>query len=334
MSVIYVKEQGSMIRKSGERIEIIKQNRKLLSFPVWNIDSLSIVGNVQISTQALIYLMENGVDVSIFSYSGRYIGQAMADSSKNIFLRFAQYDTYQDKDARLKMARIIIDNKINNQICVIKKHRYKDGFTGEDEIKKMGRLKAKLYKCEDTNEILGVEGMCSNLYFTCFAHMIDCKFTFEGRNRRPPRDPINVILSLAYTFLTKEVCSALEAESFEVYLGFVHGIRYGRKSLALDIVEEFRQPVVDRFVVQAFNKRMINEYDFDLNEDQVVLNEDGFKKFCQEYEKWMMRTGSLSERSFRQIIKKQVSILKKSIQNQTDYVPFDWEEEYGICSKL
>ena len=334
MSVIYVKEQGSMIRKSGERIEIIKQNKKLLSFPIWNIDGISIVGNVQISTQALIYLMENGVDVSIFSYSGRYIGQAMADSSKNIFLRFAQYDIYQDKDSRMKMARIIISNKINNQICVIKKYHYKDGFTCEDEIKKMERLKTKLDKCEDTNEILGVEGMCSNLYFTCFAHMIDCNFTFERRNRRPPRDPINVILSLAYTFLTKEVCSALEAESFEVYLGFVHGIRYGRKSLALDIVEEFRQPVVDRFVVQSFNKRMINEYDFDLSEDQGVLNEDGFRKFCQEYEKWMVRTGSLSERSFRQIIKKQVSILKKSIQNQTDYIPFDWEKEYGICSKL
>ena len=334
MSVIYVKEQGSMVRKSGERIEIVKQNKKLLSFPVWNIDGLSIVGNVQISTQALIYLMENGVDVSIFSYSGRYIGQAMSDSSKNIFLRFAQYDAYQDTETRMKMARVIIKNKIDNQICVVRKYRYKDEFTGKDEMKKMERLRDKLDKCQNTNEILGVEGMCSNLYFTCFAHMIDCKFSFDGRNRRPPRDPINVILSLAYTFLTKEVCSALEAESFEVYLGFVHGIRYGRKSLALDIVEEFRQPVVDRFVVQAFNKRRINEYDFDLSDEQVLLNEDGFKKFCLEYEKWMMRTGTLSERNFRQIIKKQVSILKKSIQNQTDYIPFSWEEEYGVRGKL
>ena len=90
MSVIYVKEQGSHIRKAGERIEIIKQNQKLLSFPISNIDGISIIGNVQISTQALTYLMENGVDVSLFSYSGRYIGQAMADSSKNICLRFSQ----------------------------------------------------------------------------------------------------------------------------------------------------------------------------------------------------------------------------------------------------
>ena len=92
--------------------------------------------------------------------------------------------------------------------------------------------------------------------------------------------------------------------------------------------------MVDRFVVQAFNKRMINEYDFDLSDEQVLLNEDGFKKFCLEYEKWMMRTGTLSERNFRQIIKKQVSILKKSIQNQTDYIPFSWEEEYGVRGKL
>ena len=76
------------------------------------------------------------------------------------------------------------------------------------------------------------------------------------------------------------------------------------------------------------------EYDFDLSDEQVLLNEDGFKKFCLEYEKWMMRTGTLSERNFRQIIKKQVSILKKSIQNQTDYIPFSWEEEYGVRGKL
>lgn len=334
MSVIYVKEQGSMIRKSGEKIEIIKQNKKLLSFPVWNIDGLSIVGNVQISTQALIHLMENGVDVSIFSYSGRYIGQAMADSSKNIFLRFAQYDIYQNIETRMQMARVIVQNKIENQMSIIKRYRYKDGFSGSDEIKKMERMKLKLEKCENTNEILGVEGMCSNLYFTCFAHMIDCKFTFEGRSRRPPRDPINVILSLAYTFLTKEVCSVLEAESFEVYLGFVHGIRYGRKSLALDIVEEFRQPVVDRFVIQCFNKRILNEFDFEINEDQILLSGDGFKKFCEQYEKWMIKTGSLSDKNFRQIIKKQVSQLKRSIQDQTEYKPFNWEEEYAIRGKL
>ena len=327
MSVIYVKEQGAFIRKTGERIEVTKKNLKLLSFPVGNIDGLSIIGNIQISTQALIYLMENGVDISFFSYSGHFAGQAMADSSKNIFLRFSQYDTYQNMEARLDMAKIIVNNKINNQMEIVKYFRYKDDFSPKAELTKMKKMQEKLFLCKTSNEILGVEGMCSNLYFSCFSHMIDCRFEFKGRNRRPPRDPINVILSLAYTFLTREVCSVLEAESFEVYLGFLHGIRYGRKSLALDIVEEFRQPVVDRFVIRSFNKRMLNEYDFDMEENRVILNEEGFRKFCREFERWMTGAGNGTEENFRQIIKCQAAELKKAIQNKKDYMPYQWKGE-------
>ena len=93
----------------------------------------------------------------------------------------------------------------------------------------MQTLQASLVQAETANDILGVEGLCSNLYFGCFGHMFDCRFAFKERNRRPPKDPINVILSLGYTFLTREVCTVLEAESFEVYLGFLNGIRYGKR---------------------------------------------------------------------------------------------------------
>lgn len=333
MSVIYVKEQGSFVRKTGERIEVMKNNQKLLSFPVANLDGLSIIGNIQISTQAMVYLMENGVDISIFSFSGKFIGQALADSSKNIFLRFSQYDLYHDMEKRLEMAKVIIKNKIKNQICLAKEYRYKDGFSPKGEIVKMQRLKEKVNACETPNEILGMEGMCSNYYFSCFAHMVQCRIPFKGRNRRPPRDPVNVILSLTYTFLTREVCGILEAESFEVYLGFLHGIRYGRKSLALDVVEEFRQPVADRFVIQCFNKRIMNEYDFEMEEDRVLLSEDGFRKFCMEYEKWMSKA-SVDGKSFRQILKRQGAELKRAVQYGNPYFPFQWGERYEICDQL
>lgn len=152
--------------------------------------------------------------------------------------------------------------------------------------------------------------------------MINCQFEFRGRNRRPPRDPINVMLSLGYTFLTREVCSVLESEFFEVYLGFLHGIRYGRKSLALDIVEEFRQPVVDRFVIRSFNKRILSEFDFEMEGEKVILNEDGFKKFCHNFEKWMIGGERGIEKNFRQIIKQQAVVLKRAIQNKQQYLPY------------
>lgn len=334
MSAIYVKEQGAFISKCGEKIEVTKKNQRLLSFPVANIDGLSIIGNVQISTNALVYLLENGVDVSIFTYSGKLVGQVGASSSKNIFLRFSQFDIYQDMERRLEMARIIISNKIDNQMCLAKKYRYHDDFSPKQELRKMQILKKSLDQCQTPNEVLGTEGMCSNLYFSCFSHMIHCRFQFTGRNRRPPKDPVNVILSLGYTFLTREVCSALEAESFEVYLGFLHGIRYGRKSLALDIVEEFRQPVVDRFVIRSFNKRVINEFDFEIEDDRVLLNEEGFRKFCREFELWMLHAGNNGNKNFRQIIKSQAAHLKKSIQNGEAYRPYRWEECYEVRDQL
>ena len=131
------------------------------------------------------------------------------------------------------------------------------------------------------------------------------------------------------TFLTKEVCSALDAESFETYLGFLHGIRYGRKSLALDVMEEFRQPVADRLVMLLFNKRIIGKYDFDFPESGgVILNEDGFRKFCVEYEKWMDgRNTASGEKSFRNIIRRQTAELKRSILQKENYVPYRWKEE-------
>lgn len=327
MAVIYIKEQGTTVQKVGERIVVTKNQNRLMDVPVFQIENIAVIGNVQITTPALHMLMERGVDVSYLSYSGKFLGSTSADASKNIFLRFEQYRFYLDETRRLDMARIITRNKIQNQIELIKEHRQKDtSYDWDSDIWQMEKLSNTLHKKETSNEILGVEGMCSNIYFGAFSHMLDCDFEFRGRNRRPPRDPINVIISLAYTLLTKEVSGALDSESFEPYLGFLHGIRYGRKSLSLDIVEEFRQPIVDRLVIVLFNKRVIGRYDFEIQDDnRVVLTEEGFKKFCGEYERWLTGKNSLSgEKNFRAIIREQVAELKKSIKYGRQYFPYSW----------
>ena len=330
MSVLYIKEQGAYVQKAGERIVVTKNAKTLLDLPVIHIDNIALIGNVQITAQALHMLMEKGIDVSYFSFSGRYLGHTAAEASKNIFLRFEQYSLYMNAERRLQIAKIIICNKINNQIAVIKNHRWSEtDYDYKSDIQRMMELRDTLPEKNNPNEVLGVEGMCSNIYFNGFGKMLKCDFDFTGRNRRPPKDPVNVILSLAYTFLTREMCSALDAESFETYLGFLHGIRYGRKSLALDMIEEFRQPAIDRLVVLLFNKKMIGQYDFDYSEDgRIVLNEDGFKKFCSEYEKWMNGTNSASgENSFRKKIRDQVSKMKKSISEGNEYQPYHWRDD-------
>lgn len=331
MSAVYVKEQGALVQKSGERLVITKNGKTLFEIPALQAENLSLIGNVQITAQALHMLMGRGVDVSHFSYGGKYLGHTAAESSKNIFLRFAQYQYYLNEDARLKMARTIVDNKIKNQIFMIKNHRWTDtDYDWHPDVAQMEKHRESLEHRKTSNEILGTEGICSNIYFGAFGKMLKGDVLFSGRNRRPPKDPANAMISLTYTFLTKEICTALDSESFETYLGFLHGIRYGRKSLALDIIEEFRQPAADRFVLQMFNKRMLNSYDFEfLDNAGVYLTEDGFRKFCSEYEKWISGKNSTSgEKSFRGCIRKQVHMLKKAICENKTYHPYNWE---SVC---
>lgn len=324
MSVLYIKEQGCCVQKKSERIAVTRGGRALLEIPAVNVENIAVFGNVQVTAQALHMMLEQGINVSFFTFSGKYLGQAASDSSKNIFLRFAQYELYNQLSRRLKMAKIIVENKVRNQISLIRRHGWGDcGYDWRSDVEQMEKLLAALPCKETSNEILGVEGMCSNIYFGAYGKMFHCDFKFEGRNRRPPRDPVNVLISLGYTFLTREVSSALDAESFEMYLGFLHGIRYGRKSLPLDIVEEFRQPVVDRFVINVCNRRMISQFDFEDGDGKIILNEEGFQKFCHEFEGWMTGKGGIN---FRNQIKKQAAALKRAILESTAYIPFYMEE--------
>jgi len=153
--------------------------------------------------------------ISFFTYSGKYIGHMAADSSKNIFLRMLQNECYRNVDFRMETAKTIIRNKIRNQQALIKDYRWDTNYLWQEDIESLTRLIGKLQEKDTTNAIMGIEGAASNIYFKSYAQMFKSEIIFPGRSRRPPRDPINVILSLGYTLLTREVESSLEAESFE-----------------------------------------------------------------------------------------------------------------------
>ncbi len=326
MTVIYIKEQGSSLRRRGEQIVVTKGSQTLLEFPIHHVDSIVVLGNVQITSQVLAKLLENGVDISYFSLGGKYIGHTLSENSKNIFLRFAQYEAYHKEEKRLEMAKRIVENKVCNQISLIKSfHWEREEYDYRKDVAQMQEILRSLPEKRNSHEVMGIEGMCSNIYFCCFRHMLKNGGVFEKRIRRPPRDSVNAMLSLTYTFLTKDMEMLLEGASFELCLGFLHGIRYGRKSLALDMIEEWRQPVADRLVLKLFNKRMLTEYDFQEDTGEgVFLNEDGFRKFCKEYERWMAEP-NFSNKSWRLLMKQQVGVLKKSLEEEVGYVPFRYE---------
>ena len=337
MAVIYIRESGAVVKKLGERIIVSKGKECLLDCPVFKLDGISIFGNVQITTQALHMLLEQGVDVSYFSRGGIYLGHTKAETSGNIFLRLEQYREFSNESRKLEFARTIVANKIENQLSLIKEHRWTADndteaiYPWKQDTGAMERLLESMKDKNSANELRGVEGMASQIYFRSFSHMVKGDMEFHGRNRRPPRDPVNALLSLTYAFLTREICASLEGEGLEPYLGVLHGIRYGRKSLALDLIEEFRQPVADRLVLLLINKRMLTGEDFEESEDcGVTLEKEGFRKFCAQYERWMDGRNSVSgEQCFRGRIRKQIGAFRRYISVGEAYKPYGWKNRFG-----
>lgn len=326
MAVIYIREQGGCVHKSYLQLVIQKKQRILKKVPLSYVEQLVIFGNIQVTTQLMEYLLQQGVEIHYFTYGGKYLGCSKGEHSRNIFLRCAQFELFNDMKKKTFIARILVEGKIRNQISVVKNYRWDiscayDWKLDLDSLKKQRELLAGK---ETITEIMGIEGFASQIYFKAYGHMFKSEIKFNGRSRRPPRDPVNAVLSLAYTFLTRDMCSILDSQSFETYLGFLHGIRYGRKSLALDLIEVFRQPVADRLVLRLFNKQVLTKYDFrDDDEKGIFLNEDGFQKFCYEYEKWVndKRCGD----SYRALMRKQVQMLRNTIQYGEAFETWLWE---------
>lgn len=319
MAVLYLQEQGTLLKKEGNRAVVTKQGEKLLEIPVFKLDRVFIFGNIQITTQAMGLLLEQGVDIAFFTLSGRLKGTLVPALSKNIFTRLAQHSTWKDSEKRLSFSRQVVSSKIHNQMAVLRKYGWrKPDASMKEATESLKQYQASLSNKESISEISGIEGIASRIYFSQFDTLLKSSFSFPKREKRPPRDPVNSLLSLGYTLLTTELSFLLEGASFDPYLGFFHGVKYGRKSLALDIVESFRQPVIDLFTLYLFNKRIFNQDDFVKQENQegIFLLEDSLKRYFKLYEEYQKKG------NWRDCICTSVDSLARAIVHGEEYAPF------------
>jgi len=322
LPTLYLKEQGAFIKKRSKCVVVEKNSKTLLEIPFIKVDGIVIYGNIQVTTQLINDLLDRGIDIVYMTRNGRYKGALRSAISMNTFLRMAQHDRYREEDYRLMIMKEIVKAKANNQICILRKCNWHNSSVDfKDNINAMEIMLKKANDKITRAGLMGIEGAISAEYFKVFKYMLKKGMHFEKRTRRPARDPVNALLNLGYTFITNEIASLLEAAYFEVGLGFFHGVQYGRKSLALDIVEEFRQPVIDNFVLNIINKGIINESDFEISNEGVVLVEESFGKFCTEYRKYMT-ANTVNKISYEELFKKQIGLLKESIMNARVYKPY------------
>lgn len=285
---LYVQMQGARIGKSGEVFEVRSKNEKVAESRIFETSHVAIFGNVQVSTQALQEMCIRGIPLTLFSTGGWYYGCASGMSHKNVELRLAQYSAANDRDKSLALAREMIAGKIDNCRTLLMRNHTDLPDKAADELK---RYSDSARGASDAGSLLGFEGMAARTYFSMFSGMLKLKsgetlvFDFKGRNRRPPLDPVNALLSYAYAILVKDVTISLQTVGFDPYLGFYHTLRYGRPSLTLDLMEEFRPIIADSVVIWIINNRVLTQDDFIKRGRSVALTPDARKKFIGAYER-------------------------------------------------
>lgn len=327
MPILYLAEQGSKIKKEGNRIIVIKEGVMLADVSLFKIDTIAVFGNVQFSTQALGDILSKGIDLSFLTVYGRIKGRIESYKSKNVLLRMAQYEAHRDRGKALEFAKVFIRAKVENSIGLLKSYEYRDKSFGlQKDISEM-QARLKNLDVKDTVEaLMGAEGYMARVYFTGFKKLINRgKIIMQEREQRGSYSFVNQLLSLGYTCLMNEVISLISASGLDPYVGFLHALDYGRPSLALDVLEEYRQPVIDRFTLNLVNKKIITVDDFQAEEEGLRLKQDKLKEYFKLYEEWMRdknRIYGTEKCGYREILQAQVRRLALHIKENSAYKPF------------
>ncbi|MDE7407955.1 MAG: type I-C CRISPR-associated endonuclease Cas1c [Muribaculaceae bacterium] len=300
LNSLYVTTPEAYLSKDGQNVVVSNHGNELFRIPIQNLESICTYGYQGASPGLMKLCVDNKVGLTFFSPHGRFIARIQGPVSGNVLLRTQQYALFKDDSTRLHLASIAIAAKIYNSRVVLRRfvRDYPDSTYVQEVADKADKLYNRCRKvraAQSLEELRGVEGESASIYFSAFPHLIlkkDKSFVFNARNRRPPTDPVNAMLSLGYSLLAADCGSALEGVGLDPAVGFMHALRPGRQSLALDLMEELRAYVVDRLVLSMINTRQIVPTDFlvhrsidnETGELAVILTDDGRKKFLAAWQ--------------------------------------------------
>ena len=333
MPFAYVTEQGASVHKEGRTLVVKKDGQQLAEWELVHLKALCLIGRVHLTTPAVQVLLKEGIETAFMTHTGRLLGQLTPPQARNVELRMAQYRHYEDAGARMVLARKIVHAKVANAEAILSRfarnHPEADLSPIIADLKPLHR---GIDDAADLNALMGAEGMAARIYFQGLSRMCRGELTFSGRSSRPPRDPVNALLSLGYTFLVNELSSLLDAIGFDPYIGILHGVAYGRPSLALDLVEPFRHAVIDRFVLSLVNNRVVRPDDFEQEDgdEGVRLTRPAFHTFIRHYEKTMLRKRpnpfGEGQTDVRQIVRRQAEQLAATLTRGEPFVLYEIED--------
>lgn len=336
---LYLNTQGLRVGKSGYVLKVHEKEKLLQEVRINEICQLNLFGNIQLTTQALQALCEQEVPIAYFSFGGWFYGLTHGLGVRNIYLRREQFRLADVPAFSLRIARSLVAGKIRNQRTLLQRNHLEPPAAA---LVSLRSAISDAERAESLEELLGIEGNAARIYFQNFAGMIKVdeptgvpvhgresplQFDFAHRNRRPPRDRVNALLSLAYSLMSKDLTIVCQVVGFDPFLGFYHQPRFGRAALALDLMEPFRPLIADSAVLTAINTRMVTPLDFVRAGDSVALKPEGRKAFFRAYEQ---RMDSLVTHpifgyrvSYRRILEIQARLLARVLTGELkDYPPF------------
>lgn len=334
---LYLNSQGFRVGKSGEVIQVKDGDSLKQEIRLGEVSQINLFGNVQLSTQAIQSFCSAEVPVCYFSQGGWFYGITNGLNAKNVFLRYRQFVSAGYESTALSIARKLIAGKIRNQRTLLQRNHIE---TPETVLRQLKSLAEKAETASAIESLLGIEGSAARVYFSEFAGMLksgedsdgahrgaptEFRFDFTHRNRRPPRDPVNALLSLAYSMLVKDLTITCYSLGFDPYWGFYHQPRFGRPALALDLMEPFRPLIADSVVLTAINTGMVTTADFIRSGPSVALKPNGRKGFFRAYE---LRMDTLVTHpmfdyrvSYRRLLEIQTRLLARFLNGEIDDYP-------------
>lgn len=326
---MYVQARGAKVAKVGETLEVSVDDVKAASARLIDVSQVVLQGGVYLTAPALHELMARDIPVTWLSYGGWFLGHTIGLGHKNVELRTAQYRVSFDARHCLRLARGLVAAKIRNQRTLLRRN-WKRGEVPESLLSQFKQDIDAAERAHDLAQLLGVEGNAAARYFRHFSEMLSgpgeaLPFDFERRTRRPPTDPVNALLSYAYSLLARSLAVTLTAVGFDGYRGFYHQSRYGRPALALDMMEPFRPLVADSAVLMALNNGEVGVDDFVRGGGAVNLNERGRRAFIAGFERRMSQEithpvfGYAAQ--YRQIIEIQARLLGRHLLGEIDDYP-------------
>ncbi|KUG21227.1 crispr-associated recb family exonuclease cas4b / crispr-associated protein cas1 [hydrocarbon metagenome] len=324
---VYVVGHGQMVKRRGDRLEFWSRREKVGEAKLREVSQISLYGGVEITTPALADLLQRGVPVCHFSHGGWFYGISQGNFHKNVELRIRQFERAIDSARSLAIARQFVSGKIRNSRTLIRRN---DQDAPNKVLASLNRLAREAEEAQNAESLLGIEGAAAQIYFSRFNGLLKSEevgFSFENRNKRPPKDPVNAVLSYLYGVMVKEFFVTLLAVGFDPYMGFFHQPRYGRPALALDLMEEFRPLIADSVAITLFNNGELSEKDFVVRGIGVSLSEKGKKTVVSGYERRMnseITHPIFGYRvSYRRILEVQARLLARVVLGEIqEYPPF------------